>query len=219
MCGRMNVHDHQGVQELLELLSLTLAPDRFTARHNIAPGALLHGVFDADGPQLAEMEWGIEPPWAKPEKFSRPLINARAETVWEKPSFRKLIEQKRVIIPVSGFYEWKRTGGSKIPYYFDSTTTGAIALGGIYQISKDGIMQCCVVTTQANKLMQPVHDRMPVVVPPDAMGDWLSTEDRAIVDQLMQSPEESALKMVRVSKYVNNAGNEGEKCIEPEAGG
>lgn len=217
MCGRMNVHDHPGVQDLLQHLGLTLVPERFAPRHNIAPGALLFGAFDADGPQLAEMEWGIVPPWAKPGKFSRPLINARAETVWEKPSFRKLIEQKRVIIPVSGFYEWKRTSASKIPYYFDSSTAGAIALGGIYQISKDGIMQCCVVTTQANKLMQPVHDRMPVVVPPEAMGDWLSTEDRTIVDQLMQPSEEDALKMVRVTKYVSNARNEGEKCIEPEA--
>jgi len=212
----MNVHDQKGVQGLLQHLGLTLAPDRFSPRHNIAPGALLTTAFNADGPQLVEMEWGIVPPWAKPETFSRPLINARAETVWEKPSFRKLAKEKRAIIPINGFYEWKRSGGSKIPYYFDSSTEGAIALGGLYQVSKDGVMQCCVVTTEANKLMQPIHNRMPVVISADAMSDWLNSEDRQVVDQLMQPAPDAVLKSVRVSKYVNNARNEGEKCIEPE---
>lgn len=213
----MNVHDHKGVQELLKRLGLALAPEKFTARHNIAPGALVFGAFSADGPQLAEMGWGIVPPWAKPGKISRPLINARAETIWEKPSFRKLIKERRTILPINGFYEWQRSGGSKIPYYFDATSAGAIALGGIYQISTDGVLQCCVVTTAANKLMQPIHGRMPVVVAAEAMGDWLNSEDRKVVDQLMQSPEEGVLKKIRVTKYVNNARNEGEKCIEPEA--
>lgn len=216
MCGRMNVHDYPGVQDLLQLLGISLAPERFTARHNIAPGALLYGAFGTEEPQLAEMEWGIVPPWAKPETFSRPLINARAETIWEKPSFRKLVKEKRTIIPIDGFYEWKRSEGSKIPYYFDTSAAGAIALGGIYQISKDGVMQCCVVTTAANKLMQPIHNRMPVVVPAEAMGDWLNSEDRSVVDQLMLPLEEGVLKKTRVSKYVSNARNEGQKCIEPE---
>ncbi|MEE8387009.1 MAG: SOS response-associated peptidase [Acidiferrobacterales bacterium] len=213
----MNVHDHEGVQELLQYFGLTLAPERFTARHNIAPGALVFGAFSADGPQLAEMEWGIVPPWAKPGNFSRPLINARAETIWDKPSFRKLVKERRTILPINGFYEWQRSGGNKIPYYFDASSAGAIALGGIYQISTDGVLQCCVVTTGANELMQPIHDRMPVVVPAEAMGDWLNSEDRNIVDQLMKPAEEGVLKKIRVSRYVNNARNEGEKCTEPEA--
>lgn len=212
----MSVHDHKGVQELLKHLGVTLAPERFTAHYNIAPGALVFGAFSADGPQLAEMEWGIVPPWAKPGKYSRPMINARAETIWEKPSFRKLVKERRAIIPINGFYEWRRSGGGKIPYYFGASSIGAIALGGIYQISTDGVLQCCVVTTEANGLMQPIHDRMPVVVPAESMGDWLNSEDRNVVDQLMQPAEEGVLKKFRVSKYVNNARNEGEKCIEPD---
>jgi putative SOS response-associated peptidase YedK len=212
----MNIHDHKGIQELLGHLGLTLVPERFVARYNITPGALLDGAFNSDGPQLAEMEWGIMPPWAKPEKSSRPLINARAETIRDKPSFRKLIKGSRTIIPVNGFYEWKRSGGSKTPYYFDASAAGALALAGIYQISKDGVMQCCVITTEANKLMQPIHDRMPVVIPQEAMGDWLDSEDTNVIDGLMRPADAGALKMVRVSKYVNNARNEGEECIKPE---
>ncbi|MFV1997379.1 MAG: SOS response-associated peptidase [Acidiferrobacterales bacterium] len=213
----MNVHDHQGIQDLLQFLGITLPPGRFTARHNIAPGALLYSVFGAEEPQLAEMEWGIVPIWAKPGTYSRSLINARAETIWEKSSFRKLVKEKRTIIPVDGFYEWKRGKDGKIPYYFNSSTAGAIALGAIYRISKDGVMQCCVVTTAANKLMQPVHNRMPVVVPTEAMSDWLGSQDRNVVDQLMLPLGDNVLEKTRVSKYVSKTSNEGEKCIEPEA--
>lgn len=212
------MHEHKGVQELLDQLGITLAPERFNARHNVAPGALLFGAFGSSGPQLAEMEWGIVPPWAKPETFSRPLINARAETIWDKPSFRKLVKEKRVIIPVNGFYEWKRSNGVRIPFYFDASIAGAIALGGIYQISKDGVLQCCVVTTGANDLMQPVHHRMPVVVPVEAMADWLASEDRNVIDQIMLPSKDDILKKTRVSKYVSNAQNEGAQCIAPEAG-
>ncbi len=216
MCGRMNVHDHKGVQELLNRLGISLAPDRFAARHNIAPGALLFGAFNADKPQLAELEWGIVPSWAKRENLSRPLINARAETIWEKPSFRNLIKSKRVVIPVNGFYEWQRSGSGKIPHYFTSSSASAFALAGIYQISNEGVMQCCVVTTAANELMQPVHHRMPVIVPDDALADWLNSEDRSVVDPIMQPAPEGSLKVTRVSKYVSNARNEGAQCIEPE---
>lgn len=218
MCGRLNVHEHKGVQGLLEQLGITLAPERFSVRHNIAPGALLLGAFDSGGPQLAEMEWGIVPPWAKPETFSRPLINARAETIWEKPSFRKLVKEKRMIIPVNGFYEWKRSKGANTPYYFDACVAGAIALGGIYQVSKDGVMQCCVVTTQANQLMQPIHHRMPVIVPAEAMTDWIGSEDQNVIDQLMLPSKDDVLKKIQVSKYVSNARNEGAECIQPVAG-
>lgn len=216
MCGRMNVHDHKGIQELLDQLGLSLDPERFMSRHNVAPGAELFGVFNSDAPKLAEMEWGIVPPWAKPGKFSGPLINARAETIWEKPSFKKHIAEHRALIPVNGFYEWKRSKDEKVPYYFKPSDAGAMALAGVYQISKDGVMQCCVITTEANKQMAPIHNRMPVVISPEEINEWLESNDQGAIDNLMKPPPEDALEFYRVAKYVNNARNEGPDCIKPE---
>lgn len=215
MCGRMNVHDHQGVQQLLDRIGLSLQPERFTARHNIAPGAELITVFDSDGLRLAQMEWGIVPPWAKPGKFTGPLINARAETIREKPSFKKLVVGQRAVIPVNGFYEWRRSKEAKIPYYFKPSDAGAIALAGIYQVSGDGVMQCCVITTEANGLMAPIHNRMPVVIAPEAIQQWLASDERDVIDSLMKPAPESVLECYRVTKYVNNARNEGPECIAP----
>jgi putative SOS response-associated peptidase YedK len=113
----MNVSDHKGVQALLGHLGITLDPARFDVRYNVAPGMLLLGVQEHDGPQLAAFEWGIVPPWAKPEQFSRPLINARAETIWDKPSFRNLVRRYRAVIPANGFYEWRRRGEHKQAFH------------------------------------------------------------------------------------------------------
>jgi len=217
MCGRMNIHDHQGIQQLLGSFGLSLSPERFTARHNVAPGAELFTVFGADGPQLAEMEWGIVPPWAKPGKFSGPLINARSETIWDKPSFKKQAATARAIIPVNGFYEWKRSKEEKIPYYFKPAQGGAMGLAGIYQVSKEGVMQCCVITTAANGLMESVHNRMPVILSAEGMVQWLAANEREAIDALMVPAAESTLERYRVSRYVNNARNEGPECIEPDS--
>ena len=216
MCGRMNIHDHKGIQQLLDSFGLLLIPERFTARHNVAPGAELLTVFSPDGPQLAEMEWGIVPPWAKPGKFSGPLINARSETIWEKPSFKKQVATARAVIPINGFYEWQRSKEAKIPYYFKPKDAGAMGLAGIYQVSTDGVMQCCVITTAANELMSPVHNRMPVILSGEGMRQWLAEKDRETLDRLMVPAPENALECYRVSKYVNNARNEGLECIEPD---
>ena len=219
MCGRMNIHDHQGIQQLLDSFGLSLSPERFSARHNVAPGAELYTVFGADGPQLAEMEWGIVPPWAKPGQFSGPLINARAETIWDKPSFKKQVANTRTVIPVNGFYEWKRSKEEKIPYYFKPAQGSAMGLAGIYQISKDGVMQCCVITTAANDLMTPIHNRMPVILSDEGMKQWLAGNEREAIDRLMVPAPEDALERYRVSKYVNNARNEWPECIEPDGSG
>ena len=116
MCGRINVSDHPGVQALLEDLGIPLFSLSLEPKYNLAPGAQLVTAFSNEGNlEAAVMEWGMVPVWAK-DKSMRPLINARCETVWEKPSFRHLIKSKRVIIPVNGFYEWKREGKSKTAY-------------------------------------------------------------------------------------------------------
>ncbi|MDX1811652.1 MAG: SOS response-associated peptidase [Gammaproteobacteria bacterium] len=217
MCGRINVSDHAGIQRLLEWLQIPLFPKAFQPRFNITPGASILTVLDHENaPEFCTMEWGLVPPWAKPNQFARPLINARAETIWEKPSFRNLISQKRTIIPVNGFYEWKRNGDKKSAYHIHAPDDKGLALGGIYQINKDGVMQCSVVTTAANHAMAEIHDRMPVLLTPDSADDWLHNNNKQRLDEIMQPPTDKLIKLTPVSPYVNNAQHEGPRCIEPE---
>ncbi|MDH5259005.1 MAG: SOS response-associated peptidase [Gammaproteobacteria bacterium] len=221
MCGRINVSDHPGVQTLLDFLDIPLYgqpsyKQLFEARYNIAPGANLYSVYANNKINNADfMRWGILPAWAKPDKFSRPLINARSETVWEKPSFKNLIKNQRVIIPINGFYEWQRDKNTKTAFHIHATDKPALALGGLYQISKEGNLQCCVVTTAANETMSPIHDRMPVILSEDSMSDWLHSDDKFLLDELMLPTPASWITVTRVSSYVNNAGHDGKECIKP----
>lgn len=219
MCGRINVSDHAGVQSLLEFLEMPLYPQtRFIARYNIAPGANLNSIFVGEkNYSLASMHWGIVPSWANPETFSRPLINARAETVWEKPSFRKLIQSQRVIIPVNGFYEWKKEKSHKKAFHIDSPDQSVLALGGLFQISNEGEMQCCIVTTEANETMSSIHHRMPVIVEKESISDWLRSEDKIVLNNLMTPCPNSWIKTTQVSSFVNNATHDGVECIKPES--
>lgn len=215
MCGRIDAHDPVGVNNLVCILDVVIPADRFPPRYNIAPSTNLVTVCHKLGFEVADMQWGIVPHWAKPGQFERPLINARAETIREKPSFRKLVARTRVIVPVNGFYEWRRTEGSKATFYFSSAAEDALALAGIYQIDRNGGMQCCLITTQANDVMSPVHHRMPAIIPRDAMQDWLQSEDKHVIDALMKPAANDTLSALEVSSYVNNAHNEGKKCIAP----
>ena len=214
MCGRMNIHDHKGIQELLDSFGLSLQPDRFTARHNVAPGAELFAVFGDDGPQLAEMEWGIVPPWAKPGKFSGPLINARSETIWEKPSFKKQVASTRAIIPVNGFYEWKRAGDTKQPYLIRMADGSPMTFAGLWEPWTDpdagDIVSCTILTTEANPFMAEIHNRMPVVLSPNQFRAWLDDADR---DVLAPCADE-LLAAHKVDKAVGNVRNNSAELLE-----
>jgi len=215
MCGRIDAHDYEGLNDLVSVLDVGIPRDRLPPRYNIAPSTNLVTVCHKVGFEVADMQWGIVPHWARPGQFERPLINARAETIHEKPSFKKLIARTRVIVPVNGFYEWRRTEGSKATFYFQSADQAALALAGIYLIDRDGQMQCCLITTDANSVMQPIHNRMPALVPQEAMQDWLRSEDNHVIDALMKPAADDSISAVEVSSYVNNAKNEGERCIRP----
>ena len=215
MCGRIDAHDAEGVNKLVSVLDVVIPRDRFPPRYNIAPSTTLVTVCHKVGFEVADMQWGIVPHWARPGQFERPLINARAETIHEKPSFKKLIARTRVIVPVNGFYEWRRTEGKKAAFYFRSANQDALALAGIYQINRDGVMQCCLITTDANTVMEPVHNRMPAIIPQEAMQDWLCSEDTRVIDALIKPAADDSIAAIEVSSYVNNAKNEGEKCIRP----
>ncbi len=223
MCGRINVSDNEGVRLLLAMLGMEVWPSR-DPRFNIAPSQSLDVVrWQEDAPAHKTMKWGLLPAWAKPGKFSAPLINARSETIHEKPSFKHLINSHRVLIPINGFYEWRRTGKIKEAHYIHPAEGEAMFVGGLYQPAPkaaDGEKaerdQVCVVTIESNETMAKVHHRMPIILSPDKALEWIKAVDQDSIDALMQPASNDALIIDEVSDYVNSARNEGPECIAPK---
>lgn len=215
MCGRMNVSDHAGIETLLDEVGMSLGERQFNPRFNVAPTANLLCIAQHDDqPSLVEMHWGLIPPWAKPGKFSGPIINARSESAREKPSFRKAIVDARIAIPANGFYEWRREGKDREAWYIAPREGSGLYFGGLSSISKEGELQACVLTTEANAAMADVHHRMPVILDSADVHTWLESDDTATIDSLMK-PAGDILNLTPVTSFVNNARNDGPRCIEP----
>ncbi len=208
---------------LVDALNAAAPEQAFRPRFNVAPSMQIDCVVaesgdddgDAGGHVCRSLEWGMIPPWAKPGTFKSPLINARAETIREKPSFRSAVKKGRVVIPVNGFYEWKRQGKTREAWFITGADGGPLAFAGVSSISREGVPQLCIVTTAANQRMQDIHHRMPVILDIDGANSWLDDEDPDALDALMVPSSDDAIEVVAVSDYVNNARNEGPKCVEP----
>ncbi len=214
MCGRMNISDHPGIETLLDEVGLSLGDRSFNPRFNVAPTASLLCIAQQDEMTLVDMHWGLIPPWAKPGKFSGPIINARSESVREKPSFRKPIVESRIVIPANGFYEWRREGKDREAWYIAPRAASGFYLAGLSSISKEGEPQACVLTTEANSAMAKVHHRMPVILDSTDVETWLQSDDTTRIDALMQ-PAGDVLELTPVTNFVNNARNDGPRCIAP----
>ena len=191
-----------------------------TPRFNICPTQNITTVVSGeDGRHLVPMRWGFLPHWYKTDRDGPLLINARAETIAEKPAFRKACRERRCLIPASGFYEWTKTEeGERLPWYIHPSQADHTALAGIWQdwIAPEGqtVTTCAVVTTAANEAMAQIHHRMPVTIRPDDYGLWLGEEGKGAA-LLMKAPPEDALTFHRVDKRVNSNRVEGPELIEP----
>ena len=221
MCGRMNISDHEGVQWLLGMLGLSMSPIQ-KPRFNIAPTQTLDVVTAIDNePTLVPMSWGIsmKTKGKKGQPITRRIPNSRDDKVWTSYLWRYLIPEQRVLIPVNGFYEWKRENKKLVAAYHITPAAGpAMFFGGIYKTPKneDELPEVSIVTTSANKAMSAVHDRMPVILSSqNAASAWIQENDRDSLDELMQPASNDALLFTQVSNYVNKSTNEGEGCIEP----
>jgi len=218
MCGRFSLEEYP--KTILEEFELPTFPrysaEKFEPKYNIAPSANILTLFRSeDNYELAEMSWGLVPPWAKPGQFKQPLINARSETVWEKPSFKNLIKSKRCIIFASGFYEWNRSESPKQPYRVTISGQPFMAMAGVYQVSKDGELQSCIITMQANEKMAEIHHRMPVMVDDNNRHRWLDADRQDVVNEIISASNQPEVVLRKVSTYVNSARNQGAECIEP----
>jgi putative SOS response-associated peptidase YedK len=222
MCGRYALHTNPHVVALQ--FGITRNPE-ITARYNICPGTdILIVRQDRGGERLAELyRWGLIPGWASDPGIGNKLFNARGETIADKPSFRNAFRQWRCLVPASGFYEWKTLAGGKHPYYIRPKGEALFGLAGITEMWKGpngAVHTVCLITTAPNELMAGIHDRMPVIIPPEAYAQWLDpgNQNAAALKRFIASYPASRMEVYPVGKAVSNARSEGAELIERLAG-
>lgn len=210
MCGRFTLSTD--AQFLSDYFDLDRVPAGFEQRFNIAPGQSIATIRQVGGVgrELDFTHWGLIPSWADSMKIANHLINARAETVADKPAFRSAFRRKRCLIPADGFYEWQQTAQGKQPYWIGLPDRTPIGFAGLWSHwePKDGsgvVESCTILTTTANEQMKPYHDRMPVILQPDAFAAWLDPEEQRAdqVKQILQ-PFVGELQIYPVSRDVNS---------------
>lgn len=219
MCGRFTLAT-SGAQ-LATQFALAETP-QLAPRYNIAPTQSVAAVRSAEaGRELVLMRWGLVPMWAKDPSVGSRMINARAETAAEKPAFRTALRQRRCLIPADGFYEWQAAPGGKQPFYFHMGDGSPFALAGLWERwkSPEGawLETCTILTTEANDLLRPFHDRMPVIVAPDDYARWLdpALRDADAVRDLLAPFDPAAMAAHPVSREVNRVANDGPHLIVP----
>ncbi|MED4970777.1 SOS response-associated peptidase [Parageobacillus toebii] len=222
MCGRFSLTaDIAQLQALFGFVYAGTIPLRF----NIAPSQQVLTVMEEDGARIGKMmKWGLVPSWVNDPKIGWKMINARAETVDEKASFRRALKRRRCLILADGFYEWKKEGEKKIPYRFTLQNEQPFAFAGLWETwDKQGEMlyTCTIITTKANELVGTIHDRMPVILPQEWHDAWLDTklEDTDYIKSLLQPYPAEEMKMYEVSTIVNSPKNDVADCIKPVNGG
>ena len=224
MCGRYTLSAPSDlIEDLLELEeSIELQP-----RFNIAPTQEAPVVLRRDSSAVRRLEtlrWGLVPFWAKDRSIGDRMINARSETVVEKPAFRASFKRKRCLVIADGFYEWQATGGPKQPFYFRLTSGEPFAMAGLWdQWDKSADGSCLetftILTTEPNSAVEPVHKRMPVILKRADHDTWLDPEyqDTDRLQELLVPYPHTEMEGIPVSTYVNNPANQGPQCVEPIA--
>jgi len=191
------------------------------SRFNIAPGAAMPVIVGGEASALVTMQWGLIPHLPKDSGTVRPLINARAETLLENPSFRHLIANKRCLVPASGYFEWKTEGHRKTPFYFSLPASPCFAFAGLYDEWHDPqgkkIATYTIITTEPNALSAPIHNRMPVILSRENEVRWLSREspDAGQLNEILAPYPDHEMAVIPVSPLVNNPSIDDERVIEP----
>jgi putative SOS response-associated peptidase YedK len=223
MCGRFTLtinpdqlHQQFGLSEP--------PPTQLAPRYNIAPTQAVAVIANnRDHRKLELFQWGLIPSWAKDPKIGSKMINARAETLAEKPSFRTALKRRRCLVVADGFYEWKKTGSGKTPMYIqlkDGQPFGFAGLWEAWQSPEDGLIKTCtIITTTPNALLAGIHDRMPVILPREAYDQWLAPEELPAVETLplLQAYDAAQMRARPVSTLVNSPAVDSAELIQPVA--
>lgn len=207
MCGRYTLF--LDPETLQEEFNLTAIPDDYQPRYNIAPSTPVLAVANRPEMRAEWMRWGLIPSWAKDPSIGNKLINARGETLLEKPSFRNAFQRRRCLILSNGFYEWKKGEGKEpsTPFFITRKDQRPFAFAGLWEFWKspeaEEVLSCTIITTSPNELVAPIHNRMPVILPKESIPAWLSAgpADR-LVDLLKPLPADQMTAWT-VSRRVN----------------
>jgi putative SOS response-associated peptidase YedK len=223
MCGRFSLAVDP--EDLREAMPWLIIPDQHKSRFNIAPGQPIAVVANDGENRLDYYLWGLIPSWAKDPTIGNKMINARAETLAEKPSFRNAFRRRRCLVLADGFYEWKteeRNGKSfKTPMFIRLADGKPFAFAGLWEPwnSPDGsrILSTTIITTNPNSFMQTIHNRMPVILPADKYGLWLDPgePDQTELQMLLQPYPAETMTAYAVSRRVNDPANDTRDCIQP----
>ncbi|MCE9526623.1 MAG: SOS response-associated peptidase [Planctomycetales bacterium] len=222
MCGRFTLRTSP--QKLLENFGVSFP--EFTPRFNIAPTQLVFALRtnpEGTGRQIVALRWGLVPSWAKDLKIGAKSINARGETVAEKPMFRAALKRRRCLVVADGYYEWRAAGNVKQPYHFRYEDQRPFAFAGLWESwcgpeGKDPPLDTCtIITTAAGGVAATLHERMPVIIPPSEYDLWISPQplDARQLEALLHPQQQDDIVPVPVSTLVNSVKNDRPECLQP----
>ena len=191
--------------------------------YNVAPTHTALAVTNGTGRRASQMRWGLIPSWAKDASGASRMINARAETLAERPAFRAAFSRRRCLVIADGYYEWRRSGKSRTPFRITVSSEDPFAFAGLWEIWRDPagelIKSCAIITTAANDLLRPIHDRMPVILPREREALWLDhdVQDPQLLGSALIPYPANALQAYEVSSLVNSVANNGPELIARQA--
>ena len=220
MCGRFTITlDASVVQEELELGEM---PKGWIPRYNVAPSQPIPVVTNETDRKVEWMHWGLIPSWAKDPSIGQRMINARSETLAEKPSFRNAYRRRRCLILADGFYEWQRPGGKggpAIPFFFRRKDQRAFAFAGLWEIWQsslgDELVSATIITCSPNPLVQKVHKRMPVILQDINMWEWLKPNEKNTLQGMLTPYDEGLMEAYEVGRDVNSPKNDRPEVLIP----
>lgn len=220
MCGRFTlVSDLDLILHRFQLVNSNI---EHVQRYNIAPSQMVLSILsDGEERRAEELRWGLIPFWARDKKIGFQMINARAETLTEKPTFKHPFKRQRCLVVADSFYEWKKENGNKTPMRVRLKSGKLFSFAGLWSrwTSTDGdeINSCTIITTRPNELMENIHDRMPVILRPEDEETWLNTsiQEPDLLHHFLEPYDADQMEVYEVSPVVNSPKNCGPECIEP----
>ena len=222
MCGRFT--RIISLEEIIEAFVVVETACDLGPSYNIAPTQPIAVIANESGARrLVTLRWGLIPSWAKEPSIGNKMINARAETLTLKPSFRQAFKKRRCLIVADGFFEWQKRGREKVPLYIRMQSKQSFGFAGLYEYwtSPEGetIGTCAIITTEANDLLRPIHNRMPVILPPEHHAVWLNPTigEETLLLPLLQPFPGDTMEAYEVSRLVNSPKHNSPRCLAPQA--
>jgi putative SOS response-associated peptidase YedK len=217
MCGRFIFTDPSKIKGLMPDADIDQLKIEFAPSYNIAPSQDIPAILNDGSNMVRLIRWGLVPSWAKDISIGYRMINARAETLTEKPAFKRLIKDRRCLIFAEGFYEWEKLGKAKRPYFIHMKDSRAFAFAGLWDIWEKGgnaLVSGTIITTDANTLISGIHDRMPVILPVDSYDLWLGHDRSDVMNFLKPYPIEK-MEAYPVSPLVGSPAGNSPEFIKP----